>query len=119
MPAVESIEREGELAPSRTGDQSSLPGRGQRHDRLVGNDGKVIAMKSIDTEDAADEPEISTSQRMLSATSGSLLTSILGKKLHTPACRSALYSLMLTSYVQSHPLTSSESVYSHNHRHPL
>lgn len=68
-----------ELATARSGD-TPLSG-GQRHDRILGNDGAIMAMQTKSADAGEVDVEISTGQKMLSAVSGSLLTSLLGKIL--------------------------------------
>ena len=71
---------EGQVATAKHGESTNL--LGQRHDRVGGgdeSDGSTMAS-------SANEPEaevaISTGQKMLSAVSGSLLTSLLGNTPH-------------------------------------
>lgn len=52
---------------------------GQRHDRLPDISGGAATMTMKDADDLPPETDISASQKMLSAVSGSLLTSLLGK----------------------------------------
>ncbi len=68
---------EEEFATARNG--NLLLPEGQRHDRVLGHDGAIMAAKSIPPDDGIAEIEITTGQKMLSAVSGSLLTSLLGE----------------------------------------
>ncbi len=63
-----------ELATARNGDKTLLGG--QRHDRALGADRAGMPMTTITSNDG--EVDISAGQKMLSAVSGSLLTSLLG-----------------------------------------
>ena len=69
---------EHELASVRDGTQSAL--QGQRHDRIPSDSGRgnSVTMVRMDNIEPEKETEISASQKMLSAVSGSLLTSLLG-----------------------------------------
>lgn len=53
--------------------------RGQRHDRLPGDSSRTATMTMNDADELPPETDISAGQKMLSAVSGSLLTSLLGK----------------------------------------
>ena len=69
---------EHELRSVRDGQQS--PSQGQRHDRLpnISSATNSVTMGRMDDIEPEIETEISASQKMLSAVSGSLLTSLLG-----------------------------------------
>ena len=57
--------------------------QGQRHDRMARNASdadSAVAIKSRIESESQTEVEISAGQKMLSAVSGSLLTSLLGKQ---------------------------------------
>ena len=69
---------EGQVATARQGESTNL--LGQRHDRFEGeNEGDDSTMGST-ASDSEPEVEISAGQKMLSAVSGSLLTSLLGRE---------------------------------------
>ena len=69
---------EHKLASVRDGEQSLL--QGQRHDRIPSGSGggHPVTMGRMGDIEPEIETEISASQKMLSAVSGSLLTSLLG-----------------------------------------
>lgn len=105
------------LATDRTGD-TRLPGA-QRHDRILGNDGAIMAMKTIPADAGEVDVEISTGQKMLSAVSGSLLTSLLGTKSNHISEAHRMRELVLTACKQSLPSMLSEFACNHNqHLHP-
>ncbi|KAI9869759.1 MAG: hypothetical protein M1830_005121, partial [Pleopsidium flavum] len=56
------------LATARNGDGTLLGG--QRHDRVLGNDGAGMFMKQMPSDDGDAEVDISAGQKMLSAVSG-------------------------------------------------
>ena len=58
--------------------------QGQPHDRLEDASPRFQAAQFERADDAKDAYEITVFQRMLSATTGSLLTSLLGKKSQFP-----------------------------------
>ena len=66
-------------AHPRTENEEAVYAQGQRHDRMPSTSDKVSSLTSIDAGQEAMERDISASQKMLSAVSGSLLTSVLGK----------------------------------------
>lgn len=70
---------EGQVTTAEHGESTDLIG--QRHERVEGgNGGEASAMGSA-ANDSEPEVEISAGQKMLSAVSGSLLTSLLGMYL--------------------------------------
>jgi len=105
------------LATDRSGD-TRLPG-GQRHDRILGNDGAIMAMKTIPANAGEVDVEISTGQKMLSAVSGSLLTSLLGTNSTHISEAHRKRELVLTACKQSLPSMLYEYACNHNqHLHP-
>lgn len=79
-----SSDEEG-LATAKHGD-NSYPW-GQRHDRTLKESETGSIAVTRDAMGDPQETEISASQKMLSAVSGSLLTSLLGKVLHPVSVR--------------------------------
>ena len=106
----------------RTGAASSANDvQPQDHDRILTQryDGAVYTKPAVtDVEEEEIEPEITIGQKMLSAVSGSVLTSLLGmvnklQHLHSLRCN------QLILFFQSHHLMSSAYDYNHNNRqHP-
>lgn len=68
---------EGKVATARHGESINL--LGQRHDRLENRDEAATSAMGSNASDSESEVEISAGQKMLSAVSGSLLTSLLGR----------------------------------------
>ena len=70
---------EHQFAAGRNGEKSHS--HGQRHDRIPGGTGGGPSAAMTSTDEVGPEPdmEISAGQNMLSAVSGSLLTSLLGE----------------------------------------
>ena len=66
-----------ELATTSHGEKRYT--EGQRHDRLPGGSNRNATMTMNDEDELSPETDISAGQKMLSAVSGSLLTSLLGK----------------------------------------
>ncbi|SLM39960.1 mitochondrial carrier [Lasallia pustulata] len=66
---------EGKVATARHGESINL--LGQKHDRLENRDEAATSAMGSNASDAESEVEISAGQKMLSAVSGSLLTSLL------------------------------------------
>lgn len=54
---------------------------GQAHDRMARDPSNSQAVTAYEKDEAIPDPDISATQKMLSAVSGSLLTSILGVTL--------------------------------------
>ena len=78
------LDEEEVLAAAKHGDNNYS--RGQRHDRILNeSDMRGIAVTRDIMADSV-EVEISAPQKMLSAVSGSLLTSLLGKLCMPPSC---------------------------------
>lgn len=73
------------LAAAKHGDNSYQ--WGQRHDRTLKESETGSIAVTRDAMGDLKETEISASQKMLSAVSGSLLTSLLGKVLHPISAR--------------------------------
>ena len=71
---------EHQVATSRYGNPDHLPG--QRHDRLSQDPSTSNSVTMSDSNEPNVEMDISAGQKMLSAMSGSLLTSLLGSSLH-------------------------------------
>ena len=71
---------EGQVATARHGENTNLPG--QSHDRVGGGDESDGSKMACPANEPEAEVAISAGQKMLSAVSGSLLTSLLGNTPH-------------------------------------
>lgn len=67
---------EGQVTTAEHGASTDL--LGQRHERVEGGNGGEVSAMGSGARDSEPEVEISAGQKMLSAVSGSLLTSLLG-----------------------------------------
>lgn len=70
---------EQQLATSHTGDGIHHLSQGQRHNRMPVSSGSINSALMDATAEKEMEVDISAGQKMLSAVSGSLLTSLLGR----------------------------------------
>jgi hypothetical protein len=106
MSAFAALPARADQEPMEGHDRQERRAQGQRHDRIDGGVGNGAGSGG----ERDEAVEITVSQRMLSATTGSLLTSLLGNAPSQPRPRGRV----LTDIAQSLRWMSSESGFNHN-----